>query len=469
MWSWSKTRALTNGRSPTPGDARGCVVSPLKGLQGSDSPLSRSRERGAGGVRAEGQSGQARGHSSRGQGRAGQKALTLAFLALLLTACSPTPPSGPSGETAELSPVAAMRGGTAEGYALADRPRTFAFPVDHGPHPEFRTEWWYWVGQLGAEDGHRFGFQLTFFRQALVAEAEERASAWSSRDVFMGHFAVADLGREGGAGAGRFHSSERFARAAAGLAGATFDEGSGAFQVWVEDWSAEAAGAEHYPVRLRARGDGVTLDLDLVGGKDPVLQGDDGLSRKGSQPGAASYYYAMTHIDAQGTITVDATDEDEPDRSFEVEGIAWLDREWSTSGLDSGQIGWDWLALWLDDGRELMVYQMRRDDGTIDPYNHGALVSVDGVKRHLDRDQATLEAVGSWTSPRSGDTYPGGWRVSVPDEGLELEVTPLRPDQELDVAYRYWEGAVGVRGQGPDGPVTGRGYLEMVGYTSLPD
>lgn len=393
-------------------------------------------------------------------------------------ACGAAPPGDGEGQPAApdrvSSPVEALRGstdaGSSEGYARADGPRTFVFPDDHGPHPDFRTEWWYWVGELRSTDGHRFGFQLTFFQQAMAPPdpaAPARPSAWASRHVMMAHFALADI--DGGS----FRSSERFSRTAAGLAGAWLDseEESPRLRVWLEDWSVESAVATDegpaerpregsrdpiFPLRMRASGDDAELDLRLDLAKPPVLQGEGGWSRKGTSAGSASYYYSMPHLPAQGSLVLD-------DRSFEVEGRAWLDREWSTSQLEEDQAGWDWLALWLDDGREIMAYNLRLTHGEFSPTSHGALIATDGSHRHLDFDDYRLEPEGGWTSPRSGATYPAGWRLRIPEEGLDLRIEPLLADQELAVTFRYWEGAVGIRDTA-SAEVLGSGYLEMVGY-----
>ena len=340
-----------------------------------------------------------------------------------------------------------MRDAIPEGFAVADAPREFVFPADHGPHPEFRTEWWYAVGHLATAEGRRFGFELTIFRQAMAPPDAARPSAWGTRNLHLAHFAVTDI--EGGS----FHAYERLARGGAGLAGATAEP----FRVWVEDWSFASEGEETFPFRLRAQEDGIALDLRIDAGKPPVLQGDAGLSRKGPSVGSASYYYSMTRLPTSGSVTVE-------DGTFTVEGITWMDREWSTGGLEEHQVGWDWFALVLDDGRELMVAQLRREDGGVDSYGHGSWVEPDGTYHLLDLDAVDMEVLGHWTSPRSGSVYPARWRLNIrspvdtsPD--LELLVEPLLADQELDVDFRYWEGAVDIQGT-----VTGRGYVELVGY-----
>ena len=343
---------------------------------------------------------------------------------------------------AHLTVAEALSAGDLTGFARAEAPRAFAFPRDHGPHPAFRTEWWYWTGNLAAPDGRRFGFQLTFFRTALTPEAPARDSAWGAHQVYLAHFAVTDVGGR------RFGAWSRTERLALGLAGAQPEP----FRVWVDDWEAQGEGATGLPVRLRASEGDTAIDLTLEGGKPVVLQGERGLSRKGAEPGNASYYYSLTRMPARGSVTVGG-------RRFEVTGLAWMDREWSTSALGAELAGWDWVALQLDDGRELMFYRLRRKDGGADRFSAGAIVDSAGGARALSLDDVTLEPVDAWTSPRSGARYPARWRLSIAGLGLDLQIAPVLADQELDVGTRYWEGAVVVAGT-----VAGRGYVEMVGY-----
>ena len=343
---------------------------------------------------------------------------------------------------AHLTVAEALSAGDLTGFARAEAPRAFAFPRDHGPHPAFRTEWWYWTGNLAAPDGRRFGFQLTFFRTALTPEAPARGSAWGAHQVYLAHFAVTDVAGR------RFGAWSRTERLALGLAGAQAEP----FRVWVDDWEAQGEGATGLPVRLRASEGDTAIDLTLEGGKPVVLQGERGLSRKGAEPGNASYYYSLTRMPARGSVTVGG-------RRFEVTGLAWMDREWSTSALGAELAGWDWVALQLDDGRELMFYRLRRKDGGADRFSAGAIVDSAGGARALSLDDVTLEPVDAWTSPRSGARYPARWRLSIAGLGLDLQIAPVLADQELDVGTRYWEGAVVVAGT-----VAGRGYVEMVGY-----
>jgi predicted secreted hydrolase len=354
------------------------------------------------------------------------------------------------GVQARLAVSEALGSGDLAGFARALAPRPFVFPADFGPHPEFRTEWWYYTGNLETSAGRHVGFQLTFFRVALAPPqraAVERASAWSATQLYLAHFALTDTAGR------RFHAWSRLDREALGLAGSR----AYPFRVWLDDWSAESLAAGGLPVRLRAAEGEVAIDLVLESDKPAVLQGDRGLSQKGSEPGNASYYYSLTRMRARGTVRVGA-------ESLEVSGLAWMDREWSTSALGPDLVGWDWLALQLDDGRDVMVYQLRRRDGTQDAHSAGSLVAADGATRPLAREDARLEELDHWTSPRSHVRYPSRWRLTIPGADLRLEITPRLPDQELIVGTRYWEGAVRVEGRSAGRPISGRGYVELVGY-----
>ena len=372
--------------------------------------------------------------------------LAAAFALLVAVACSPAPPEAPPAEMDIRDLLAGEDGGR---FARAVAPRDFSFPRDHGPHPDFRTEWWYFTGNLAAADGQReFGYQLTFFRSALTDEPAPRESAWATSQAYMAHFALSAPGNPGQ----EFFSYERYARGAGGMAGAE----TGPFRVWLEDWSAEG-GDGIPPLRLRGVTDEVAIDLELAPGKPPVLQGDRGLSQKGREPGNASYYYSFTRLPTTGRIDVGGT-------SFEVAGASWMDREWSTSVLDEGVVGWDWFSLQLDDGRDLMVYQLRRADGTADPLSAGSLVAGDGSYRTLAGAEYRIEPLASWSSPATDRAYPSRWRLTVPSAKLELEVDPVLEAQELSHSFVYWEGAVRVRGTAGGEPLAGRGYVELTGY-----
>lgn len=371
--------------------------------------------------------------------------LALAGLAALgaLARWLTTPAPVPAQEPLELAQI--LGGGDTEGYARADRPRAFRFPDDHGPHPAFRSEWWYFTGNLADAGGRRFGYELALFRFALEPGAPERPSQWATHQVYMGHLALTDVA------ARRFRYSQRFARAALGLAGAE----AAPFRVWLEDWS---VGGDGFPWRLTAASEAFRLELALAPRKPIVPQGEDGWSRKGAQAGNASYYYSIPRLATEGTITIEGT-------RHAVAGESWLDREWSTSALEEDQVGWDWFGLQLDDGHELMYYRLRRRDGTVDAHSAGAFVLPDGTRRGLGHADVTLEVLDRWHSPRGG-TYPARWRLAVPALDLALEIAPVLPDQELDVTPRYWEGAVDVTGARAGRPVTGRGYAELTGYAA---
>lgn len=358
----------------------------------------------------------------------------------------------PAAVTYGSSVVEALSGTDAsEGFAKALAPRPFVFPQDAGPHPDFQTEWWYYTGNLDADDGRHFGYQLTVFRRALTARPARRDVDWAASQVYFAHFALTDV-----AGAA-FHDDERWSREALGLAGARAASrgGGAAFDAWVESWSMRADGDD---VRLKAESDGVAVDLRLRPLRGASLQGDRGLSHKSVDPANASYYYSVSRLETTGTVTVNG-------RAVNVAGLSWLDREWSTSALSKDEVGWDWFSLQLSDGRDIMIYRMRRRDGGLDPNSSGS-VMTDGRTRSLRLAEVEVEALSSWKSPSSGAVYPASWRVRIPSEGLDLRVEPWLPDQELRGSFRYWEGAVRVRSE--DGRVRGNGYVELTGYADAP-
>ena len=334
-----------------------------------------------------------------------------------------------------------------EGYARASAVRSFAFPADHGPHPDFRNEWWYFTGNLQDGTGRRFGYQLTFFRIALAPGAPASSSRWRTNQVYMAHFALTDVAADSHLG------FERFGRAAAGVAGAE----NPPLHLWLDDWVVEAGDEQGFPLRLKAESDGVAIDLLLAPSKPVVLNGDRGLSRKSVTQGNASYYYSLTRLPTTGSLRT-------AEGRFEVTGSSWLDREWSTSALAEDQAGWDWFALQLDDGRDLMLYRLRRKDGSMDPASAGTLVDNDGETVHLSARDMDLAVRDYWTSPRTGARYPVRWRLKVPREKLSLEVEPLVVDQEMNTRVRYWEGAVSAKGEAAGRPVSGSGYMELAGY-----
>jgi predicted secreted hydrolase len=352
--------------------------------------------------------------------------------------------SSPPAATGNGFQVGEILGGIpAQGYARALQPRRFSFPVDHGPHPKFRNEWWYFTGNLEDRDSRRFGFQLVFFRNALTPDPAAGGSEWRSNQAWMAHLALTDVSGQ------RFHAFERFSRGGKGLAGARSDP----LEVWLYDWSLTRQDGQW---RLQAAAGEIAIDLTLNPQRPPLLQGRDGLSQKSSEPGNASYYYSIPRFTTGGSIRL-GTD------SHQVSGLSWLDREWSTSALGADQAGWDWFSLQLSDGSDLMFYRLRRKDGTMDPYSAGTLLLNGGKAIRLSADDVRLQPLGHWQSPKGG-SYPVRWRLSIPSRALELTITPVLKDQELDLLVRYWEGAVDVTGSHSGRPVQGRGYLELAGY-----
>lgn len=328
--------------------------------------------------------------------------------------------------------------------------RILTLPDDHVSHPEYKLEWWYYTGNLDGPDQRRFGYQLTFFRIG-VNPAPAGGSRWAVRDLFMTHFALTDVTER------RYRFRERLNRAGPGWAGSATD----AYHVWNEEWSVtlEPSGVHH----LRAESDEFGIDLLLQERDPPVLHGSDGFSRKGSAEGNASYYYSLTRLPTRGSIELDG-------HRFDVTGQSWMDHEFGTTFLEPNQVGWDWFSIQLDDGRDLMVFQLRCTDGSIDPRSSGTLVEPDRSIVRIARDAGFRLTPGRiWRSPLSGARYPVGWNVRIAQPAVDLAVTAAVDDQELRAGQSsgvtYWEGVIDVEGTVSGRPTAGRGYLEMTGYT----
>lgn len=380
------------------------------------------------------------------------------------------------------------------GFAQATRAIVFQFPGDHMAHPDFRAEWWYFTGNLStdnlAEDNeseHKFAYQFTLFRFALLPEkqsykidagtkkaasaeknsSQENPSAWRTKNIYMAHIALTDITNK------KFYQQERFSRDGLDLAGAGLvfqeqtdvslqDNSRGYLKFWLNDWQVKSLeNGQLFPLRITVKDKSFSLDLQLETVKPIVLQGEQGLSQKSSRPGNASYYYSYTRLASHGDINIGR-------ETFQVSGNSWFDREWSTSSLGEDQRGWDWFALHLDDGSELMLYQMRKKDGSKDRFSSATLVDSQGKSSNLDSQQFQIKAVEYWLSPDSGIRYPIAWQIKIPGRKINLLVSTEVKQQEWSkkkgFSFNYWEGAVAVRGEKNQQPVSGSGYLEMTGY-----
>ncbi|MEM7053824.1 MAG: lipocalin-like domain-containing protein [Pseudomonadota bacterium] len=316
-----------------------------------------------------------------------------------------------------------------------------SFPANHALHSGYRNEWWYFTGNLDGPEGERFGYQFTLFRFALESTARSD-SEFAADAVWMAHLALSD-GRDE-----RFYQHERFAREALELAGAT------ATEWWLRDWQVTATESGWL---LRAEAEQFALDLMLEPTKPIVLQGDAGYSRKGPEPGNASRYYSLTRIESFGEVRIQG-------QSIPVNGQSWLDREWGSSQLGEGLDGWDWFALQLEDGRDLMLYRLRQADGEASPFSAGALVEADGSYRILGAEDFELVPARWWRDGQSVE-WPLQWQLTVTEPALQFEVRAVFDDQRWNRSVQYWEGMVDVLEQGA---VIGRGYLELSGYADAP-
>ncbi len=334
-------------------------------------------------------------------------------------------------------------------------PCNLKFPEDHGAHPEHRTEWWYYTGNLRSEDGERFGFQLTFFRSRMSPSGVEKSwpsprSEWRTRQLYLAHAALSRVDAK------QYHHAERMAREALGMAGAS--QTDGATDIFVRNWSLRLSADGHY---LRAVADDFAFDLDLHAEKPPMMHGDAGYSLKGSTPERSSCYYSFTRLRASGTVSVKG-------KKVQVDGSAWMDHEFSSTPLEPGIVGWDWFSLQFSDNTELMIYLLRNRDGSFSPASSGTFVDASGNAVHLARDDFSVEALGDWKSPHSGAVYPARWRIVVPARALDFTVEPTLPDQEMrtpeSTGVTYWEGSVSITGREHGQPVTGVGYVELTGY-----
>ncbi|SEW45463.1 Predicted secreted hydrolase [Cognatiyoonia koreensis] len=317
-----------------------------------------------------------------------------------------------------------------EGFAVPERGYVFDFPTDHGPHPDFRIEWWYLTANLKDANGTDYGLQWTLFRSAL---APEEGAGWSAPQLWMGHAAVTTPERH--------FVTERLARGGIGQAGVTADP----FSAWIDDW--ELTGDWADTLSMTASGPDFAYDMILKQTGPQIFHGDSGYSVK-SAGGQASYYYSYPFLEVTGTLTL-------PTGDVPVTGQAWLDREWSSQPLSDDQTGWDWFSLSFDDGTKMMGFLLRQTDGNA--YTSATWITPDGAT--IAYPDGAFQAEVLETSDVDGRTVPTRWQVTLADKNVDVTVTAINPDAWMATSVPYWEGPITI-----EGSHNGRGYLEMTGY-----
>jgi predicted secreted hydrolase len=342
----------------------------------------------------------------------------------------------------------------AKDYRLALPGYSWSFPTDHGSHPSYKTEWWYYTGHLQEPNTpHKFGYQLTFFRSGsgIQSKALPQNSRWELPDVLAAHFALTDIYSR------RFFYEERFGRPGDLLGAANPQK----LDVWIRNWKATRLENGQHLLQGKTSDGKIALNLTLTPTKREILHGTNGLSQKAACQGCASHYYSLPRLQSKGTLVFEG-------KTYPLEGLSWMDHEFGSNQLSEKQVGWDWLSLHLSNGEDLMLYRMRLKDGTVDLNSSGTLVDAQGVVHHLNREDFEMEPLSKWSSPHSDGIYPMGWRVRIPSRNLRLLVTPELENQELvlkkNTGVTYWEGASAVSGDNGYDAVTGKGYVEMTGY-----
>jgi predicted secreted hydrolase len=357
----------------------------------------------------------------------------------------------------------------------------YSFPKDHAAHEEYRTEWWYYTGHLQSADGRTYGYQLTFFRSGMDHPSlAANPSRWAIQHLYLAHFAVTDENEK------RFFYTDKVNRAGIGNAGAD----AASYHIWNGSWTVSTVRSVHH---LTASENEWAVDLMLAPRKPPVIHGRDGISKKGEGPTQSSHYYSLTDMETRGTIKADG-------HTLKVKGTSWMDHEFGSNQLSEDQAGWDWFGLQLDSGIELMLYQIRRNDGRLetstcgDPcgapsghppmpphpspspakpndvlsFSSGTVVLENGESKHLGLSDFQIKAKGVWKSAQSGGSYPSHWEISIPNQAMTLTLTPTVSDQELittrSTGVTYWEGSVIIQGTYKERPITGKGYVELTGY-----
>ena len=338
-------------------------------------------------------------------------------------------------------------------FEKAIDPREFTFPHDHGPHKAFKTEWWYYTGNLEDEDSNEFGYQITIFRNGLEPEKDSpkpKNNKWQSKQVYMAHFAISDIDNK------KFYSFEKYSRDSVALAGAKAEP----HQVWLKNWSIKSFDnkeGETFPVLITAKEKDIELQLELDPVKPITLQGLNGLSQKTQGLGNASYYYSISKLASVGNIKI-------KDKTYKVKGYSWLDREWSTSSLGDNLVGWDWFALQLSNDIEIMYYRLRDGEGGSDPHSSGVIIDSEGQSHSFSYKDIKLKEKGYFHSSYSDAKYPINWSMEIPKIDLNINIKSNLKDQEHRNQYPYYEGSVSINGKFADKKIAGKGYMELVGY-----
>lgn len=336
----------------------------------------------------------------------------------------------------------------AAGWEVAEPGWNYQFPRDHQLHENFKTEWWYFTGNLTSERGRRFGYELTFFRQGIRPPGERggTTSRFVVDDLKFAHFTITDEQGE------KFRFFAKTSRGSFNDAGFTRGE-----QIaWIDPWRLRMKSDGSF--ELVAEGDGTRLELDLVPEKPPVIHGANGVSEKATEAGHASHYYSITRLRSEGRLRLAG-------KNFSLGGASWFDHEWATNQLAPGQVGWNWVSAQFDDGSELMLYQMRLKNGAADPASSGTFVRADGRAVPLTSADFRMKPRAFWKSAATKANYPVAWRIEVPKAGLDFTIDPILRDQELVLPpLIYWEGAFDLLGTRGTKPVRGHGYLELTGY-----
>jgi predicted secreted hydrolase len=353
----------------------------------------------------------------------------------------------------QLVPIATSQ---AEPFEVAVPGYHYSFPKDHGSHDAYRTEWWYYTGHLQTTDGRAFGYQLTFFRSAMEHPTLAiNPSRWAIHHIYLAHFAVTDEDKKS------FFYTEKVNRAGVGNAGAK----TGFLEVWNDHWKAISVPSRLNPEimthHLTASEGEWAIDLILSPVKPPVIHGEKGISKKGEALSQASHYYSLTQMETRGTLKTKGL-------TLEVKGTSWMDHEFGSNQLSENQVGWDWFGIQLNNGIELMLYQVRQKAGIIDPVSSGTLIWPDGTSKYFPLKDFQVVSEGFWQSPKSGGKYPRTWQISIPSEGISLNLMPTVTDQELittkSTGVTYWEGSVKIQGTHKGHSIAGMGYVELTGY-----